>query len=308
MALTSAEQTIANLALGYVGEYVVTDGLTTQKQYEHCERYYDQALEEVLVEHPWNEAMVSVIIAEDATPPLFGYSKRFSKPTSALRIISVDDEVGADVFYNQQGVYPWQTEGDYILSEAGDGPQTWATNTKYYVGEFVSTTPRTWATGTSYIIGEFVKSGTTVYQVLVAHTSSTVAADVTAGNLNAGTTNASYGVYSVAVAHTSDTVLADLTSANLTAVGADRQVVYVTYVTNLTDTTKWSPRLKQAVAMKLAIKVVTGLTNDTAGKDRLVNEFERLTMPKARSVDAMQGKPRPIFNSSWIRSRNSGTM
>ena len=257
MALTTAEQTIANLALGYVGEYVITDGLTTQKQYEHCERYYDQALEEVLVEHPWNEAMVRVIIPQVADKPIFGYDLRYTIPTDCLRVISVDDETGADVTLNQQGVWPWQTEGDYILSDAG-------------------ATPQTWATATAYVDGEFVNDGTLTYEVLVSHTS--------------------------------DTIVNDVASGDIISSGGDYKVIYVTYVTNLTDTTKWSPRLKQAVAMNLAIKVVTGLTNDTAGKDRLVNEFERLTMPKARSVDAMQGKPRPIFNSSWIRSRTSGTM
>lgn len=252
MALTSAQLTIANLAMGYLGEYVATSTLTDEKQYLYAERYYDLALEEVLVDHPWNEAMTSVVIAEDADDPIFGYDKRFAVPSDALRIISVNDDLGADVRNSASNVDAWETEGDYILANAGVSPQTWAT-------------------ATDYVDGEFFTSDSVTYEVLVSHTS--------------------------------DTIANDLASNNIVSAGGDYKVIYVRYVKNLTDTTKWSPRLKHAVAMKLAIKLITGLTNDTKGKDLLINEFERITMPKARSVDSMQGKPRPIFNSEWIRSR-----
>ena len=101
----------------------------------------------------------------------------------------------------------------------------------------------------------------------------------------------------------------DITSGNISASGdkIDHRIVFVTYVTQLTDTTKWSPKLTQSVAMKLAIKIITPLTNDLKGKVDLINEFERLTMPKARSIDGAQGTPRPIFSSEWLRSRTTGT-
>ena len=256
MAL-SAEETLYNLSLGYIGEFVVTEGLQSQKQYKFCSRYYEQARDEVLVLHPWNECMVSAMIVQDSVNPIFGYDRKYLKPSDALRIISVDDDFGSDQRNNAQGINNWEVEGDYILSNAG-------------------VTPPTWKTDTDYVIGQFFTDSSITYEVLVTHTSDTVANDIASG---------------------------DIVSS-----GGDYRVIYVTYVKQLTDIAKFSPRLKQAIAMKLAIKVVTGLTNDIQGKDMLVNEFERLAIPKARSVDAMQGVPRQHFNSQWIRSRQSGTI
>ncbi len=306
MAVT-LERLIYNLALGYIGEYAVTDAATTTKQFIYCLRYYAQARDEVLMSHLWNEAMIRVIIAQDSTDSIFGYDRRYSKPSGALRIVSVDDSLGSDQRNKSQGINAWEVEGEYILSNAGETPQTWATATDYIDGEYVSVTPGVWATSTSYIDGEYVKSGTLIYEVLVSHTSDTIAADITAGNLGDGVTGSTV-TYEVLVTHTSDTVAADITSANISASGVDFRIIFITYVTQLTDITKWGSKLKQAIAMKLAIKIITGLTNDTKGKVDLINEFERLTIPKARSIDGAQGTPKPIFNSEWIRSRQTGTI
>lgn len=254
MAL-SDEETLYNLALGYIGEYKVTEGATTDKQYELCSRFYAQARDEVLVSHLWNEAMVRIIIVQNATNPLFGYDRRYAKPSDTLRIVSVNDDIGSDVSRKSGGLDAWEVEGDYILADAG-------------------ITPPTWATSTAYIVGQFVTSDSITYECLVAHTSGTLADDVT--------------------------------SEYMESKGGDYRTVYVTYVKQLTDLDDFSPKLKQAIAMKLAIKIITSLTNDTRGKVDLINEFEKLTMPQARSVDGMQGKPKPIFSSQWIRSRRGG--
>lgn len=305
MALTEEEK-IYNEALGYVGEYQVEEGATTTKQYLLCSRYYAKSRDMALASHPWNEAMKSVIIVQDAANPVFGYDRRYSKPSDMIRVFSVDDSLGADERLNQRGVYEWEVEGDYILSNAGETPPIWATDTRYIDGQFVSTTPRTWVTATSYIDGEYVTDGTLTYEVLVDHTSDTIANDIASSDLGAGVETNS-ATYEVATTHTSDTVLADVTAGNLTPGLAGGRIVYVKYVWRLTDITKFSPNLKEAVGMQLAIKIITGLTNDTKGKVDLINEFERLTMPKARSVDGAQGKPKPIFSSEWLRSRTAGT-
>lgn len=135
--------------------------------------------------------------------------------------------------------------------------------------------PPIWKTSTAYIDGQFFTDDSITYEVLVSHTS--------------------------------DTIVADLASDNIVSAGGDYRIVYIEYIWQLTDTTKFKPNLKEAISVQLAIKIVTGLTNDTKGKVDLINEFERLTMPKARSVDGMQGKPKPIFSSEWLRSRTAGT-
>ncbi len=304
MALTG-EELIFNLALGHVGEYQVEEGQTTTKQYELCSRYYAQSRDLTLKSHPWNEAKKRVIIAQEADS-VFGYDRKYTKPTDALRILSVNDSIGSDQRNRADAVKAWEVEGDLILSNAGETPQTWATATRYIDGEFVSTSPRTWVTSTSFIDGEFLTDGTSIYEVLVGHTSDTIANDVTAGNLGSGVV-AGAATYEVATTHTSDTVLAGVTSAYLTPIGADYRIVFIEYIYQLTDTTKFSAPLKEAIGEQLAIKIITGLTNDTRGKIDLINKFEKLTLPKARSVDGAEMTPKPIFSSEWLRSRTSGT-
>lgn len=304
--MATSEIVIWNKALGKLGDEVVTASDTSLKQYQYCDRFYDSARDEVMVSHLWNEAMTRVILLEDTTRPSFGYDVRFAVPSDALRIVSVDDSLGADQRNNASGVHPWEVEAGYILSDAGETPQTWSTTTNYNAGEYVSTTPVTYATGTAYIDGQYVKSSTLVYEVLAGYTSDTIANDITAGNLGTGKV-ANTGTYLVASTYTSTSaILTDIAAGNLTPAGAGSTIGYITYVKQLTDTTKFSPLLEDTIACKLAIKIVTGLHNDPKAKVDLINEFERLTMPQARSVDGMQGTPKPIMNSQWIRSRTQG--
>lgn len=262
MALTGTE-IIYNLSLGYIGEYAVEEGATTTKQYELCSRFYAHARDEALVAHPWNEAKKRIIIPQDSANPIFGYDRRYSKPSDCLRVLSVDDSLGSDVSRKSAGIDAWEVEGDYILADAG-------------------LSPGSWSSGKSYIDGQFFSYSSTTYEVLVTHTSDTTGADAAAQ------------------------IAVDVAAGNIESKGGDYRIIYVEYIWQLTDTDKFSPKLKQAIAMKLAIKIITGLTNDTRGKVDLINEFEKLTMPKARSVDAMQGKPKPIFSSEWLRSRRGG--
>lgn len=255
MALTG-EETIYNLALGHIGEYEVEEGATTAKQYRYCKRYYSQARDLALKSHPWNEAKKRIIIAQEADKPIFGYDKKYAKPADALRILSVNDSLGADQRNKADGVKAFEVEDGLILSNAGE-------------------TPQTWATGKDYVEGEFFTDDSVTYGVLISHTS--------------------------------DTVANDLTSNNIVSAGGDYRIIFVEYIYQLTDTAKFSSGLKEAIGEQLAIKIITGLTNDTKGKIDLINKFERLTMPKARSVDGAERTPKPIFNSEWLRSRTAGT-
>ena len=306
MALSAAE-VIHNLALGRIGEFEVEDTAASRalKQNLLCIRYYDQALYITLRAHPWNEAKKRVIIAQDSDDAVFGYDRQYTPPTDCLRVLSVNDAIGAEPKNRAAGIYSWEVENGKILSNAGKAPQTWATDTKYVDGEFISATAVTWATSTAYIEDQFVKDGDLVYLVLADHTSSTIAADITAGDLQAGV-QGSTGTYEVLVSHISDTLLADVASADIEAVGSESRVIYVEYIYELTTTSSWSSNLTEAVATQLAIKIEPGIAGNIEVNSKLLNEFERLTMPKARSMDGAEGKPKPIFNSQWIRARSSG--
>lgn len=317
MALTGQE-IIHNLALGYVGDTEVEDNAASRalKQNLLCIRYYEQSRDEVLKSHPWNEAKKRIILIQEPEKPIFGYDRKYIKSTDALRILSVNDSLGADQRNKADGVNAWEVEGDLIYSNAGESAQTWATNTEYVTGEFVEVTAQTWATSTAYIIGEYVKSGTVVYEVVVGHTSDTISNDVSSGNIVSRGTGSTV-TYEVLLSHTSDTTgstaaaqqKVDIAAGRINASGdrVDARIIFVEYIFQLKDTTKYGSKLKQTIAMKLAIKIITALTNDTKGRIDLINEFEKLTMPKARSIDGAQQTPKPIFNSEWIRSRTSGT-
>ena len=308
MALTGQEK-IHNLALGLVGEYQVEDTTASRilKQNKLCIRYYPSSRDLTLRAHPFNEAKERVILVQADDKPILGYDRRYIQPDNALRILSVNDVLGSDQRNKAMGVDAWEPEQGVIYANSGEAPQTWVTNRKYVDGEFVSSTARVWVTSTSYVVGEFVKDGGLVYEVLVAHTSDTISNDVAAGNLEAGV-QGSTGTYEVLVSHISDTILNDIASANIEAKASEARIIFVEYIFQLTDTTKFSTNLEEAISVQLASKIITGITNDTKGKIDLINEFERLTMPKARSVDGAEGKPKPIFNSSWLRARSSGTI
>jgi hypothetical protein len=290
-----------------IGEEQIDETKTTQKQYVLCNRFYSIARDEVMIDHLWNEAMVNDIIIQDSTDPLFGYDKRYSIPSDLLRVVSVDDSFGADPRNKAAGIFPWEVQGDYIHSDAGEVPPTWADTTKYNANSYVAATPANYTSGNTYVDGQYVKSGTLVYEVLNNYTATNVADDVTAGNLGTGVTGA-VGTWLVVSTYTSSSLITtDITNGNLTPSGVDSNIVFVRYVKQLTDADKFTAKLKNAIATKLAIKIVIAITGDSKMKVDLINEFERLVMPSARSVDGAQGKPRPTSNSSWIRARQSGT-
>ncbi len=301
MALSDAE-VMYNKALGLIGAYKVTEGDVLSKQAILCIRYYTDSQNEVLEDHPWNFAKKDVIISEDTDRPIFGYDRKYTPPTDYARILTVDNSIGSNVSRRQAGVPPWEVKGDFIHSDAGAGPNSWSTGVKYYDGQFYAVTPDTWATGTAYIDGQFVQANSLFYEVLVNHTSDTIAADILSSDLAAGVSGTSV-TYEVLVTHTSDTVVADITSANVGLIGVDRRIVFIEYVWKQVDMDEWSAKAKAALALKLAAKIVVGLTGETEKKIELINEYERLTMPQARSADAAEGKPRPHFRSSWLAAR-----
>jgi hypothetical protein len=247
MALSGIEL-IYNLALSQLGEYNVTEGQTSTKQYKLCQQAFPQARQRTLRAHPWNEAIARKIVPEDAYSPVFEFDKRYARPTDALKVISIG-QYGIDLTL-------WQTEKDYIVTNISDTPQTWTATDKYTAGEYVTLDSIT-------------------YECLVSNT-----------------------------AESSNSPDIDPVTWNST--GANLGIVYMRYIFDYEDTTTYSADLENAIALQLAILVSTALINDVKTKNQLIQEFEQITMPKARSVDAQEGKPRRYSNSSWNRSRSSG--
>lgn len=160
------------------------------------------------------------------------------------------------------------------ISQYGIDLTLWQTERDYIVTN-ISDTPQTWKADEKYTAGEYVTLDDITYECLVSNTSS---------SLNSP----------------------DIDAVTWSSTGADLGVVYMRYIYDNVDTTSYSSDLENAIALQLAILVSTGLINDVKTKQSLIQEFEQITMPKARSVDSQEGKPRKYSNSSWNRSRSSG--
>ncbi len=312
MALTAVED-IFNLAITLLGEHEVEDTASgpnsrDSKQYKLANRFYAIARDKILGRHSWNEAIEQVITAQEAptSNPLFEFNRKYALPTDSMKIIAVGNR---NVFGSpsQGDIWPWEVVGAFIMSNADQTPQLWLTETDYVVGEFISRTMEAWITATAYVVGQFVSQGGSVYLCAIAHTSGTFATDLAAVKWTLTTDQTSDSVtYTVATAHESGIFADDLESGLWTTVGVNYKIVYITYVKQLTDTTTWSARLKDAIVHQLAIYIVTALHNDSKQRLILVNELEQLILPQARSVDSQQGKPKRLFSSQHLRSRFQG--
>ncbi len=307
MALTAVE-TIYNLAVSLVGDTVITDNDKgrTSKAYGLCVTYYALARDKILSRHNWNEAVTHVIVSQEAptSDPLFEYTRKYATPSDSLKVLSV----GRRNIYGMPSRgdrWPWEVAGDYILSNADQVPQSWVTETDYVVGEYISRKMEIWVAATDYVVGQYISNSSTTYVCATAHTS---AASFATTNWTATTDEVTDNVsYVCATAHESGTFADDLEAGKWTTSGVNYNVIYVTYIKQLTDTTKWSAVLKDAIAHQLALYIYTALHNDPKGKLDLLNELEQLIIPQARSVDSQQGKPKQLFSSRHMRSRYSGS-
>jgi hypothetical protein len=306
MALT-AEEVIYNLAIELLGGFNIEDTPVSKadKPYRLASNYYALARDTILGRHNWNEAVTQVIVSQEAptSNPLFEYNRKYTIPTGSMKIISV----GSRNVYgepSQGDIWPWDVVGEFIMSNADQIPQLWATETDYVVGEYISRKMEIWVALTDYVVGQYVSNSSTTYVCATAHTAgATFATTNWTETTDEITDNVSYVC---ATAHESGTFADDLESAYWTTSGVNYRIIYVTYIKQLTDTTKWSARLKDAIVHQLAIYIVTALHNDPKQRLILVNQLEQLILPQARSVDSQQGKPKRLFASRYMRSRFQG--
>ena len=131
--------------------------------------------------------------------------------------------------------------------------------------------PDVWATATDYVAGQYIQYSNVTYLCATSHTSATWADE----------------------------------SSNWTTQSGDYGVIDVEYIYLLTDTTAMSTNLVDTIAQELAIKIATGVTGNLDVKKKLLEEYNMDILPGARFIDSVQGRLKPINNSSWIRSRSN---
>jgi len=130
--------------------------------------------------------------------------------------------------------------------------------------------PNPWATAIDYVEGQYIQYSSVTYVCGTTHTSDTWAGD----------------------------------AAYWTSQSGDYAVIDVTYKKLITNVSLMSAELIDVIAQQLAIMIATPLTGDPKIKEALVKEYEELMLPAARSVDAIEGRMKSPFQSSWIRSRS----
>jgi len=81
---------ICNLALARLGDSRITLLSDTTAQAQYCSLFYAQTLEELQTEFDWQFCRKLASLTADATPPAFGYARRFAVPSDFLRLIRLN--------------------------------------------------------------------------------------------------------------------------------------------------------------------------------------------------------------------------
>jgi len=129
MSMTSNAANIAvcNQSLGMLGASEITVGGTTDQNHIYCTTFFDDARDEILAAHKWNFAKKRAYALE-TTAPIFGYDQAFTYPTDCIRIWQIAQSVKAT----------YEVEGALILTDWGETPPSWVTDTDYIAGQYIS--------------------------------------------------------------------------------------------------------------------------------------------------------------------------
>lgn len=81
---------ICNLALARLGDARITALSDATAQAQYCSLFYAQTVEELQTEFDWQFCRKLASLTADATPPAFGYARRFAVPSDFLRLIRLN--------------------------------------------------------------------------------------------------------------------------------------------------------------------------------------------------------------------------
>lgn len=93
---------ICSNALLMLGADPINSLADTSDQAVLCKNLYPVTRDSVLRAHPWNCAIKRVVLAPNATAPLFDYANSFNLPSDWLRTLSVGED-GSAIDYVSEG-------------------------------------------------------------------------------------------------------------------------------------------------------------------------------------------------------------
>ena len=77
----------------------------------------------------------------------------------------------------------------------------------------------------------------------------------------------------------------------------------IVYIKRITDTNEFDALLVDAISIRLAIKFATPLTNSRKMAADLLEEYERITLPLARTIDAQETSGDAFITEDWQTAR-----
>ncbi len=81
----------------------------------------------------------------------------------------------------------------------------------------------------------------------------------------------------------------------------------VMYVQSITDTTKFPPYFTTVLKLSLAIEIAYSIIQSATFMERLINELERIALPRAIARDE-KGQYVKEFSSSWVNAQRLGVI
>lgn len=85
----------------------------------------------------------------------------------------------------------------------------------------------------------------------------------------------------------------------------DNSDVKILYISQVTDTSQYSPRFVEALALRIAVELSYSLISNTNITSLLIRQLE-LHMSRSRSVDAQEGTPDDLVQDTFIEARFAG--
>jgi len=118
---------LCNRALNLLGQGdIVING--SGRNYNLCLRFFPKARDEILVSHPWNDAIKRANMIE-TTNPLHGYNYSFTKPSDCLRVLEIDNDP----------LVEFRVEGSNVLANKYEAPADYDEDeVDYLAGEYIS--------------------------------------------------------------------------------------------------------------------------------------------------------------------------
>src|SRR5262245_56321034 len=85
--MATSEADVCSAALQELGAAAITSLTENTDSARLCARLYPRARRHVLAEHTWNRATRRIALAQDATPPIYGYLFSYTLPVNCLRVM-----------------------------------------------------------------------------------------------------------------------------------------------------------------------------------------------------------------------------